>query len=211
MGRKTQLKMSWIDRTKRAPDVPLKLWRVDCAGFWGESLKKESRHRLQTARDSWARQRKEKPEYAGAPKSARRPSYVDDPRRAFTSIDPRYMCSLGPRLFGLPEGLESQGSPIKTGSRQSEDRSYGQSQTYRFTHERSDQDPNHRFRRPPTSSMEVGWNAWGEVKRLHKQTRSPRKQSAMSNYADKMLLPAGAPCSIGNVGGNDTAWRTNVI
>merc|ERR1712166_1041400 len=169
MGKYTQT-MSWIDRRKRAPDVPLKLWRVDCAGFWDEALKKESRLRLQTSRESVARQKKEN-----------------------------------------PECLESQGGPKSTGARQSEDRSYGQSQTHRFSHERSDDDPNHRFRRPPTSSMEIGWNSWGEVKRLKNQTRSPRKQSAMSNYADKMLLPAGAPCSIGNVGGNDGAWRTNVI
>merc|ERR1711865_1249924 len=139
MGKYTT--MSWIDRRKRAPDVPLKLWRVDCAGFWDEALKKESRLRLQTSRESVARQKKENPEFSEAPKSARRPSYVEDSRRKFTSIDPRYMCTLGPRLFGLPECLESQGGPKSTGARQSEDRSYGQSQTHRFSHERSDDDP----------------------------------------------------------------------
>merc|ERR1711865_464009 len=87
MGTNYTITMSWIDRRKRAPDVPLKLWRVDCAGFWDEALKKESRLRLQTSRESVARQKKENPEFSEAPKSARRPSYVEDSRRKFTSID----------------------------------------------------------------------------------------------------------------------------
>ena len=45
-----------------------------------QALKKESRQRLHTSRESVARQKKEKPEFSEAPKSARRPSYVEDSR-----------------------------------------------------------------------------------------------------------------------------------
>jgi len=206
--------MSHIDKRKRAIDVPLPLWKVDSSKFWEQALQKESRLRIKTARESV---RNFQQTYGAerlsliTPKSARRPSYVDDERRSPKNIDPRYHSMSNRQLFGLTDGLPSQGYPTVSGPRQTEDRSYGEVQSARFTHTRDTREPSSRYRTPPTSSMEIGWDAWGEVARLKKATRFPVKQSAMSNYAHSMLLPAGAPCPIGNMGGSDSYWRTNMI
>jgi len=245
--------MSWIDKRKRAPDVPLSLWRVDAANFWDQALAKEKRcltagtqalvtsrpqrlaekenrrpattrgpfgnflgagnEDLITKRNRWGLSTKNPWEMA-ATGNSRRLSYQDDTRRTPRTIDPRYHSMVGRTIFGLPEMHEHQGAPTDAeAKRAQEDKSYVFSQERRFTHQRIGNDPKTRFRQSATSSQEIGWDAWEDVASVKERhsTFHPQQQSAITNYAHHMLTQGGAPCSIGNPGGNDNAWRTNII
>jgi len=117
-------KMSYIDKRKRAPECAIPTWNVQGAGFYTEALKRDN-NRTQYGRiQNAGRVMSSTQELRGV--HGRRRSYVDDPRRRITSIDPRYMNTLGPRLFGLPDTMPAPGSPIASmQSRPTEFKSYG--------------------------------------------------------------------------------------